>query len=65
MDYLNCCGNICSLLSCYADCKNFVEKVCPCMKKREQPPLIHEETKKIKFLGTTVVELNSVEENIS
>ena len=34
------------------------------MKKKELP-LVHEETKKIKFLGKTVVELNRVEENIT
>jgi hypothetical protein len=65
MDYLNCCGNICSLLSCYADFKNFVEKVCPCTQDKTEPPLVHEERKKITIFGRTVVELNSVEGNIS
>ena len=48
MEYLGCCGNICSLLSCYADFKNLVEKVCPCMRKKEELPLVHEETNKTK-----------------
>ena len=65
MDYLGCCGNICSCLSLYADFKNFLEKVCPCMKKKEGPPLVHEERKKIKFFGRTFVEVNNIEENIS
>ena len=67
MDYSGCCGNICSLLSCYANFKNAVEKLCPCIfrSKEAEPPLIHEEKKKIKFVGRTVVELNTIEENIS
>ena len=65
MDYLGCCGNICSLLSCYADFKNFVEKICPCMKNKEEAPLVHEERKTIKFFGRTFVEVNNIEENIS
>jgi hypothetical protein len=65
MEYLGCCGNICSLLSCYADFKNFVEKVCPCMRKKEQPPKFKEETYKITFLGTTLVKFEKIEENIS
>jgi hypothetical protein len=53
-------------LSCYADFKNFVEKVCPCMKKKEEPPKYKEETYKIVFLGrTTVVKFEKIEENIS
>ena len=67
MDYLGCVGNICSFLSCYADFKNSVEKLCPCIfrNKEAEPPLIHEEVKKIKLFGKTVVELNTIEENIS
>ena len=33
--------------------------------KKTEPPLIHEEKKKIKLFGRTVVELNTIEENIS
>ena len=65
MDYLGCFGNICSLLSCYADFKNAVQKLCPCMREKVELPLIHEEKKKIKLFGRTVVELNTIEENIS
>ena len=65
MDYLGCCGNICSSLSCYADSQSFVEKVCPCMRKKEQPPKFKEETYKITFLGTTVIKFEKLEENIS
>ena len=67
MDYLSCCGDIGSLLSCYADFKNAVAKLCPCIfrNKEAEPPLIHEEVKKIKLFGKTVVELNTIEENIS
>ena len=65
MDYLGYCGNICSLLSCYADFKNVVSKVCPCMREKTELPLIHEEKKKINLFGRTVVELNTIEENIS
>ena len=65
MDYLGYCGNICSLLSCYAYFKSFVSKACPCMRGKTELPLIHEEKKKIKLFGKTVVELNTIEENIS
>ena len=67
MDYLGCCGNMCSLLSCYADFKNAVENLCPCIfRSREpEPPLIHEEKKNIKLFGKTGVELDRVEENMS
>ena len=67
MDYLGYLDNFCSLLSFYADAKNAVENLCPCIyrSKEAEPPLIHEEVKKIKFFGTTVVELNTIEENIS
>ena len=65
MDYLGCFGNICSCLSLYADFKNFVSKVCPCMREKTEPPLIHEEKRKIRLFGRTVVELNTIEENIS
>ena len=67
MDYLGCFGNICTLLSCYADFKNAVQKLCPCIfrSKEAEPPLIHEEKRKIKLFGKTVVELNTIEENIS
>ena len=41
MDYLGCFGNIRSLLSCYADFKNAVHKLCPCMREKTEPPLIH------------------------
>ena len=64
MEYLGCCGNICSCLSLYADFKNFVEKVVPCMKKKEEPRY-KEETYKIVFLGSTVVKFEKIEENIS
>ena len=66
MDYLGCFGNMCSLLSCYVDFKNAVEKLCPCIcrSKELEPPLIHEE-KKNNFFGRTVVELTTIEENIS
>ena len=52
MDYLGCFGNICSFLSCYADFKNAVEKLCPCIfrNKEAEPPLIHEEVKKYKII---------------
>ena len=33
--------------------------------KEAEPPLIHEEKKNIKLFGRTVVELNTIEENIS
>ena len=56
---------ICSLLSCYADFQNAVQKLCPCMPEKTEPPLIHEEKKTIKLFGKTVVELNTIEENIS
>ena len=61
------CSNICSLLSCFGDIRNAFEKRCPCMfrSKEPEPPLIHEEKKKIKFFGRTIMELNSIEENIS
>ena len=61
------CSNICSLLSCFGDIKNAVQKLCPCIfrSKEPEPPLIHEEKKKIKLFGKTVVELNTIEENIS
>ena len=61
------CSNICSLLSCFGDIRNAVQKLCPCIfrSKEPEPPLIHEEKKKIKFFGRTVVELNTIEENIS
>ena len=67
MEYLGCFSNICSLLSCYADFKNAVQKLCPCIfrSKEAEPPLIHEEKRKIKLFGKTVVELNTIEENIS
>ena len=67
MDYLGCFGNICSCLSFYADFKNAVEKLCPCIfrNKEAEPPLIHEEKKNIKLFGKTVVESNTIEENIS
>ena len=65
MDYLGCFGNICSVLSCYADLNNAVQKLCPCMREKTEPPLIHEEKKKIKLFGKTVVELKTIEENIS
>jgi hypothetical protein len=54
-------------LSCYADFKNAVQKLCPCIfrSKEPEPPLIHEEVRKIKLFGKTVVELNTIEENIS
>ena len=35
------------------------------MRKKEEPPLLHEERKTIKFFGRTFVEVNSIEENIS
>jgi len=56
MEYLACFGNICSLLSCYADFKNAVQKLCPCIfrSKETEPPLIHEEKKKIKLFGRTL-----------
>ena len=58
MEYLGCFSNICSCLSLYADFKNAVQKLCPCIfrSKEPEPPLIHEEVKKIKFFGRTVVE---------
>ena len=61
------CSNICSLLSCFGDIRNAFEKLCPCMfrSKEPEPPLIHEEVKKKKIFGKTVVELNTIEENIS
>ena len=65
MDDLGCFGNICSLLSCYADFKDAVQKLCPCVREKTEPPLIHEEKKKIELFGKTVVELNTIEENIS
>ena len=67
MDCLGCCGTICNLLSCYADCKSAVQKLCPCIcrSKEVEAPLIHEEKKKIKLFCRTVVELNTIEENIS
>ena len=67
MDYLGCFGNIRSCLSCYADFKNAVEKLCPCIfRSREpEPPLIHEEKKNIELFGRTVVELNTIEGNTS
>ena len=47
MDYLGYFGNICSYLSFYADLKNAVQKLCPCIirSKEAEPPLIHEEVK--------------------
>ena len=45
--------------------QNAVQKLCPCMREKTEPPLIHEEKKKIKLFGRTVVELNTIEENIS
>jgi hypothetical protein len=41
-------GNICSCLSLYADFKNAVQKLCPCIfrSKEAEPPLIHEEEEK-------------------
>ena len=67
MDYLGYCGNTCSFLSCYADLKHAVEKLCPFIfrRKKPEPPLIHEEKKNIKLFGKTVVELNPIEENSS
>ena len=64
---LSICSNICNLLSCYADFKNAVQKLCPCIfrSKETEPPLIHEEKKKIKLFCKTVVELNTIDENIS
>ena len=61
------CSNICSLLSCFGDIRNAFEKLFPCIcrSKEVEPPLIHEEKKKIKLFGRTVVELNTIEENIS
>ena len=59
------CSNICSLLSCFGDIRNAVQKLCPCMREKTEPPLIHEEKKKINLFGKTVVELNTIEENIS
>ena len=61
------CSNICSLLSCFGDFKNAVQKLCPCIfrSKEPEPQLIHEEVKQINFFGRTVVELNTIEENIS
>ena len=61
------CSNICSLLSCFGDSRNAVEKLCPCIfrSKEAEQPLIHEEVKKIKLFGKPVVELNTIEENIS
>ena len=35
--------------------KTLLKKVCPCMRKKEEPPKFKEETYKIVFLGTTVV----------
>ena len=58
-------GNLCSCLSFYADTKNAVEKRCPCMSKKEEPPKFKEETYKIVFLGTTVIKFEKLEENIS
>ena len=61
------CGNICSLLSCFGDIRHAFEKLCPCIfrSKEPEPPLIHEEVKKIKLCGKTAVESNTIEENIS
>ena len=57
--------NICSCLSLYADAKNAVSKLCPCFRKKEEPPKFREETYKITFLGTTLVKFEKIEENIS
>ena len=67
MGYLGCFGNICSLLSCYADCKNAVQKLCPCIcrSNEPEPPLVHEEKKNIKSCGRTFVELDTIEEKSS
>ena len=61
------CIKICSLLSCFGDIRNAVEKLCPCVFRSQElePPLIHEEKKKTKVFGRTVVESNTIEENIS
>ena len=61
------CSNICSLLSCFGNIRNAVQKLCPCIfrSKEPEPPLIHEEVKKIEFVGKTIMELNTIEENIS
>ena len=60
----NICSNICTL-SCCGDIRNAAEKLLPCIFRSEEPepPLIHEEKKKIKFFGRTVVELNPIGEN--
>ena len=61
------CSNICRLLSCFGDIQNAFEKLCPCIfrSKEPEPPLMHEEKNTIKLFGRTVVELNTIEENIS
>ena len=58
-------GNICSCLSLYADAKNAVSKLCPCFRKKEEPPLLKEETYRIKFLGSTIISFERIEENLS
>ena len=65
MDYLGCCGNICSLLSCLGDTRNAISKLFPCMRKKEEPPKYKEETYKIVFLDRTIVRFEKFEENIS
>ena len=35
------------------------------MKNKEEPALLHEERKTIKFFGRTFVQVNNIEENLS
>ena len=54
MEYFGCCGNICSLLSCYVD-----------FRKKEDPPKYKEETYKVVFLGRSIIRFDKIEENSS
>ena len=59
------CGNLCAFLSCYADAKNAITKLLPCMKPKESKPIYKEEIYKITFLDHTIVKFEKIEENIS
>ena len=58
-------GNIRSCLSLQADAKNAVSNLCPRFKNKEEPPLLKEETYRIKFLGSTIISFGRIEEHIS
>ena len=54
------CGNLCACLSCYADAKYAIIKLCPCFRRKEPELTYKEEVFKIKFLNNTIVSFERI-----